>query len=149
MSELTAPDPDDLVAAHWPMPEAHTSEHLVAAVRTARELIRWANHATLNAPDTTMSYASEVGAVVAALAEQARMMRQLVFQLAGRAADFAEEPGLRHDMDGDPYQTIRDAVAQLGDAADAAEALGLQLNSVFQQLSRIGHTVPDDHSDGA
>lgn len=147
-SPVEAPDPDDVMNKLWPTtPDAYTPEHVAAAVRMARELIRFANHATLDAPSKVTRYASQLGDVVGASKDLAARLVQLTEQLAGRARVLAEEEGLTHFTGGDPRATLADASGQLGLASIQAATLAQALKQAHNGLGQVGHPWGDEDTE--
>lgn len=140
----TVPSTDELLAEHWPMPDSFTPDHLLAAVRTASELLRFACHATLDHQAATLPYASSTGDVANALRDICAGMSQLAGQVGARVVTIADEPNLRHDMGGDPQQTLHDAAGLLGDAAVTTRHAAGAFDQAFNALSRIGHVWTGD-----
>lgn len=138
--ETTAPTSDEVVYGPWSLDgSTYDRDHLAAAGSTVGELIRWSNHATLNAPTTTLTYAGDAGRLAGAYSGASKGMEQLLQQTANRVRRIAEDPAL-YDYEGDdPTVTAAEAETGLREAAQLAAQLSEVLSTVHSKLSQLGH----------
>ncbi len=139
MTRRSAPNPDELVEKHWPL-DRRSHDHLRTALATAAELVRYANHVTLDDPDTTLEYAGELYAVVGAVADLVDRLPQLVRQLAARADVLAEDPTLRSGKrDEDPATAVLTAAEFLHQANGLLSEPAEVVRKARSKLAWVGH----------
>lgn len=138
MTRSTIPDPDAIVAKHWPL-DRRSHDHLRTAIATAAELVRYANHVTLDNPDTTMEYAGELYAVVGTVAGLLERLPQMLRQISNRAFVLADDPTLRHTRGDDPEATMIEAATLLHQASSLMSAPMDAAREAHTKLTWVGH----------
>lgn len=151
---MTIPDPETLVAQHWPLDGPYSPELLASALDTAAELIRYACRATVaGRRSTALRSAPELYTSIGHLVTVAARMGNL----ANRLADFTTftlpaDPDLRHDQySTEPpsmsrqmaIDTAFDAAVKLGLARDNAGDLARALGEAHEQLGHLYHEQED------
>lgn len=138
MTVRRTPDPDEIVAKHWPL-NRRSHDHLRTAIATAAELVRYANHVTLDNPDTTLEYAGELYAVIGAVSGLVGGLPQLLRQLAARADKLAADPTLRSGQGDDPAVKVLAAAEALRKAEENVARSGGWARQAHSELTWIGH----------
>lgn len=137
MTARRTPDPDAIVAKHWPL-NRRSHDHLRTAIATAAELVRYANHITLDNPDTTLEYARELYAVTGAVADLVDRLPQLLRQLSSRANRLAADPTL-HSSHGDAAEAMRKAATDLFQATAGVQHSALNVRTARSELTWVSH----------
>lgn len=138
MTRARTPDPDKIVANHWPL-DRRSHDHLRTAIATAAELVRYANHVTLDNPDTTMEFAGELYAVVGTVAGLLERMPQLLRQISNRTFVLADDPTLRHTRGDDPEAVMIEAATLLHKASSLMGASMDAARKAHTKLTWVGH----------
>ncbi|MGW5384007.1 hypothetical protein [Nocardia sp. NPDC003963] len=94
MPTRPALDGEAAVAAHWPVDGPHSGDALGEAMLALQHLIRYANHATLDAPARAVPEPQDAATIVRRLGDMLGGLPQLCDQLAHRAERFAADPAL-------------------------------------------------------
>lgn len=140
----TFPDPDAIVAEHWPLHGPYSDEHTHYAGATLVELVRYLNYATMHGADS-MPYASTANGLVGHLSSAVASLDQTLRQLKQRCAQFEGDPTLYDDATyehGEAVSRVRSARASLEDAQWAADALRRALRESCSHLVHVGHHDP-------
>ncbi|WP_033247436.1 hypothetical protein [Nocardia carnea] len=111
-------DRSDVVAELWPVDGPHTVQIFAEATLALEHLVRYANHATLNAPADALPTPEDAARSVRSLGAALAKLPQLCDQLAARADRFAANPTLRADSTADQEPAV-----QAGLAAEALREL--------------------------
>lgn len=112
-----------------------TSEDTVALARIAAEAVRGLNH--LTGHDALLGQPAAAYDIIAALAQAASRLPQLIAQLT-RYLDTALAAGrLGHDCGEDPAFSVHGTGIFLDDARGSAAALAGHLNEAQQQLAAV------------
>lgn len=139
MTRRSVPNPDDIVAKNWPL-DRRSHEHLRTAIATSSELVRYANHVTLDNADTTLEYAGELYTVIGAVAGMIERLPQLLRQLANRAEVIATAPTLRSGRrEEDPAAAMEAAAELLRKASSLAGAPMDAGREAHAKLTWVGH----------
>ncbi|WP_216917687.1 hypothetical protein [Nocardia noduli] len=147
MSRATALDGEGVVSTVWGLDAPHTVEELGEAMLALQHLIRWSNHATLNAPRTVLPDAENVATVARRLGDALGGLPQLLDQLAGRCDGMAEDPALRAAQwngPDDPRRAASSAAAELR----AVSAVAGALRERIQRAASAMTTIYLDDEDG-
>lgn len=142
---MITPNSDVIVNDVWPLDgSAATPEHLLEAARAVRELVRYANHTTLEHSVKTLPYVGDVSDIVGALVTATSGLAQLFHQLNERVQDHVGTAGLRHDRGEDPNDALLSAVTHLAAAEGTAHSMSDALAKAQTYLARIAHTIDDE-----
>ncbi|MFF7944794.1 hypothetical protein ACFZC5_34310 [Nocardia gamkensis] len=95
MPASTDTDGEALVTALWPIDGPHRAQDFAQAMLALQHLLRYANHATSNAPDRVMPDPEDTAVIVRRLGDALGALPQLRQQLASHADGFAADPALR------------------------------------------------------
>lgn len=137
------PDPDAILARHWPIDGPHTQDKVTSAAEMLAGLVRSLNHATgYHVATRSLPYASDVDRVIASLEATAAGLPQLLNQLAetiqDRSADGAlYDANARTDPDR-AVATAEELMGLLNDARAAAGILADRLTAAHIASARLG-----------
>ncbi|MEV0367992.1 hypothetical protein [Nocardia fusca] len=125
-------DGEAVVADRWPVDGPHSADALGEAMLALQHLIRYANHATLDAPARAVPEPQDAATIVLRLGDALGGLPQLCDQLAHRADRFAadpalcaadtvsHEPGVQAAIAAEALRELAAAAARLRDLARAA-----------------------------
>ncbi|WP_280420880.1 hypothetical protein [Nocardia carnea] len=132
MPTRPALDGEAAVAAHWPVDGPHSADDFAQAMLALQHLIRYANHATLDAGPRVTPDPQDAATIVRRLGDALGGLPQLCDQLAHRADHFAadpalhaadivtHEPGVQAAIAAEALRELAAATARLRDLAGAA-----------------------------
>ncbi|WP_405180954.1 hypothetical protein OG225_07120 [Nocardia sp. NBC_01377] len=132
---------DDL----WLVDGPHTREGFFQAIRALQHLIRYANHATLDAAAQVLPNPEDEAIAVRGFGEALAGLPQLCEQLAVRAERFAATPGLSADSTAEHPPEVQAALAAevLRELASATERLHRLATQAARPLNTL-HPVTTD-----
>ncbi len=125
---------------------SHDQDRTAAAADLAADLVRYLNHATIDARDAeqALPYPAITASVIASVQSLAQRLEQLLGQLAEREEAHADDPDLRAYGDDSPAEVIAGIVAaDLRDAARSAAQLTAQLERAHNGAARLSVDVAD------
>ncbi|WP_280426394.1 hypothetical protein [Nocardia carnea] len=111
-------DRDTIIAQLWPVEGPHSADISTEATSAIEHLLRYANHATRNAPAAAMPSPEDAAKAVRRLGGALAKLPQLCSQLAAQTDRFAADPALRANSAADQEPGV-----QAGLAAEALREL--------------------------
>lgn len=139
-------DGEAVVARIWEIDGPYTAEQLAEAMMALQHLVRYANHATLNASRTVLPDADDVATVARRLGDALGGLPHLLHDLACRCDELAEDPALRstrRDVTTDPVVAAFTAGIELRDAGVATGSLRARIQRGSSALLGIGLDTGD------
>ncbi|WP_280396015.1 hypothetical protein [Nocardia brasiliensis] len=140
MTSRTELDGELVVAEHWPIDGPYRAHDLAEALLAVEYLLRYANHATLEAAERVVPTPEHASILARHLGDALAKLPQLCTQLASRAEDFAADAHLRADAAAQhpPAVQAQRAVTALTELAatstglrERAQAAASPLNTLY------------------
>lgn len=142
-SSSTELDGEAVVDAVWGLDGPYTAHDLGEAMLALQHLVRYSNHATLNAPRTTLAETDDVATVVRRLGDALGGLEQLLDQLADRCGRIADDPTLKPTR----WQGAPDPRLAATEAADALRVVGATATEIRTQMQRASSAMTSIYLD--
>ncbi|UGT58801.1 hypothetical protein [Nocardia asteroides] len=140
-------DGEAVVDTVWGLDGPYTAHDLGQAMLALQHLVRYSNHATLNAPRTVLAETDDVATVVRRLGDALGGLDQLLDQLADRCDHIAADPTLKPtDWQGAADPPL--AAASAGVELRAVAAAAATMRDRMQRASSAMGSIYLDTEDG-
>ncbi|MGW5924242.1 hypothetical protein ACWFPY_35060 [Nocardia fluminea] len=139
-------DGEAAVAELWPVDGPYDPQHFAEAMLALQHLVRYSNHATLEAPSSVLPEPHDAATVIRRLSDGIGGLGQLLDQLADRCDALAQDPTLRSATGAREPDPCRAATAASAELRTAGSGVDVLRTTVQRAASAMNNLYRDDEN---